>query len=199
MLSNIYMDRLDRFVENTLIPAYTRGERRKAHAEYTRLRSLSTFYRKTGRPEKAEELRRMAQAYPSQDPDDIDYRRLRYVRYADDFLLGLADPKAEAEEIKDRLTTFLQTELNLTLAAEKTLITHALTGRARFLGYEIGILKSQTKFDDFRRRSINGNVGLYVPEDVIQTKRKRFLRDGRTIHRAELINDSEYDIIYRYQ
>src|SRR5207249_6878230 len=89
--------------------------------------------------------------------------------------------------------------LKLTLSAEKTLITHANTGRARFLGYEIGIMESQTKFDRQRKRTINGKVGMYIPEDVIQTKRKRYLRDGKPIHRSELLNDSEYDIIYRYQ
>src|SRR2546425_13291456 len=71
--------------------------------------------------------------YPSQDPKDPEYRRLRYVRYADDFLLGFAGPMTEAKEIKDKITTFLGTELKLTLSAEKTLITHANTDRARFL------------------------------------------------------------------
>ena len=106
---------------------------------------------------------------------------------------------AEAEEIKERIATFLGTELKLTLSAEKTLITHANTGRARFLGYEIGIMESQTKFDRRRRRVVNGKVGMYIPEDVIQAKRKRYMRDGKPIHRPELLNDSEYDIIIRYQ
>src|SRR5262249_55426262 len=79
------------------------------------------------------------------------------------------------------------------------LITHANTGRARFLGYEIGIMNSDTKFDNQRRRVVNGTVGLYIPEDVIQAKRKRYLRDGKPIHRNEYLNDSEYDIIIRYQ
>ena len=199
ILSNIYMDRLDKFVEDMLLPEYTREAQRKRHPEYMRLTRLAYQYRKTGKLERAEELRKEAQQYPSVAPEDPEYRRLRYVRYADDFLLGFSGPKAEAEEIKQRLTTFLGTKLNLTLAAEKTLLTHALTGKARFLGYEIGIMKCQTKFDDKRRRVINGKVGLYIPEDVIQTKRKRYLRDGKVMHRTELINDSEYDIIYRYQ
>src|SRR2546426_3509305 len=103
--------------------------------------------------------------YPSQDPKDPEYRRLRYVRYADDFLLGFAGPMTEAKEIKDRITQFLKTELKLTLSEEKTLITHALTGRARFLGYEIGIMESPTKFDRLRKRAVNGKVGMYIPED----------------------------------
>ena len=199
ILANIYLDQLDKFVTNTLIPEYTRGKRRKRHTEYTRLSSLGSFYRRTGRPEKGEELRRQAQTYPSIDPKDPDYRRLRYVRYADAFLLSFAGPKAEAEDIKERLATFLKTELKLALSDEKTLLTHAQTSRARFLGYEIKVMESQTKFDDRRRRSVNGKVGLYIPEDVIENKRNRFLRNGKAIHRAELINDSEYDILCRYQ
>jgi len=130
--------------------------------------------------------------YPSQDPNDPEYRRLRYIRYADDFLLGFAGPKTEAEEIKEKITTFLGTELKLTLSAEKTLITHAQTERARFLGYEIGMLNSQTKLDRTRgTRTVNGKVGMYIPDDVIQSKRKRYMRDGKPIHRPELLNDSE--------
>src|ERR687887_2922269 len=90
-----------------------------------------------------------------------------------DFLLGFAGPLVEAHQIKDRIASFLQTELKLTLSAEKTLITHAHTGRARFLGYDIGIMHSPDKFDHHRRRVVNGKVGLYIPEDVMQTKRKR--------------------------
>jgi hypothetical protein len=116
-----------------------------------------------------------------------------------DFLLGFIGPLTEAEEIKERITTFLRTELKLTLSAAKTLITHAHSGKARFLGYEIGIMHRPDKFDNQRRRVVNGKVGLYIPEDVMHTKRKRYLRDEKPIHRPELLNDSEYDIIARYQ
>ena len=61
----------------------------------------------------------------SQDPNDPQYRRLRYVRYADDWLLGFAGPKHEAEQIKSRIAVFLRDELKLELSPSKTLITHA--------------------------------------------------------------------------
>jgi len=200
ILSNIYMDRLDRFVENTLIPEYTKGERREVHPKYRQLTSQIQTLRRQGNLEGLRTLRRELRQYPSQHPDDPGYRRLRYVRYADDFLLGFAGPLTEANQIKTRIATFLTTELRLTLSAEKTLITHAQTGRARFLGYEIGIMDNPTKLDRTRgTRTVNGKVGMYIPEDVIQAKRKRYLRDGQPIHRTELINDSEYDIIFRYQ
>ena len=136
------------------------------------------------------------QQQPSVDPNDEEYRRLRYVRYADDFLLGFAGPMAEATEIKDKIAAFLGTSLTLTLSADKTLITHASTGRARFLGYEIGTMNSQTKFE--RRVSHSKDWPLH-PRGRVGNKRKRYLRDGKAHHRAELMNDSEYDIITRYQ
>jgi group II intron reverse transcriptase/maturase len=199
ILSNIYLDRLDRFVTEILLPTYTQGTKRREHPEYRRLLNLGQYYRDTGRYEKAEDLRRQAQAYPSQDPNDPDSRRLRYVRYADDFLLGLAGPRTEAEDIREKLAAFLHQELTLTLSPEKTLMTHAQTGRARFLGYEIGVMASQTQYDSRRTRSLNGKIGLYIPQGLVEKKRHRFLRDGKVIHRAELIRDHEYDIVYRYQ
>jgi hypothetical protein len=191
MLSNIYMDRLDRFVQDTLIPEYTRGTRRKRSREYNRLECNAHYYRKTGRIERAEARRKARQQQPSVDPNDEKYRRLRYVRYADDFLLGYAGTMAEATEIKDKIAAFLGTPLTLTLSADKTLITHAGTGRARFLGYEIGTRNSQTKFDKARRRVVIAKIGLYIPEDVLEKKRKRYLRDGKAHHRAERMNESE--------
>ena len=199
ILSNIYMDRLDRFVQETLIPEYTSIGRREANPAYRHLQYEAARWRKTGNPQKAEEVRKEMRKLPSRSPTDPTYKRLRYVRYADDFLLGFAGPMAEAEEIKDRIATFLGTDLKLTLSAEKTLITHAHTGRARFLGYEIGIMEAPTKLDQHRIRSVNGKVGMYIPEDVIQAKRKRYMRDGKAIHRTELLKDSEYDTIFRYQ
>src|SRR2546421_12504748 len=49
--------------------------------------------------------------------------------------LGFVGPKEEAEQIKQRLRTFLQEELKLELSEAKTLITHAKTETARFLNY----------------------------------------------------------------
>jgi hypothetical protein len=152
-----------------------------------------------GRTDKWNELRKEFQAYPSVDTHDPHYRRLLYVRYADDYLLGFAGPKAEAMEIKERIRRFLQEKLSLEQAEEKTLITHAAKQRARFLGYEIGIKYNQTKMDRTKRRTLNGKVMFYIPSCVIDDKVKRYLRRGKPIHRAELTRDSEFDIIYRYQ
>jgi group II intron reverse transcriptase/maturase len=135
ILSNILLDRLDKFVEPVLIPQYTRGDKRKVNREYKNLMNRSQRHRRNGNVEMAEVLRKQAQTMPSQVMNDPDYRRLKYVRFADDFLLGFIGPRSEAEEIKRQLGDFLRDELKLELSQAKTLITHARSEAARFLGY----------------------------------------------------------------
>src|SRR5450631_2095534 len=119
------------------------------------------------------------------------------------FVLGLTGPKSEAEDIKQQLSTFLQEELQLTLSPEKTLITHARNEAAKFLGYEITTLQADTKQSITRggvkRRSINGTIGLRVPRTTLLEKCKRYQRQGKPCHRAELLNESDYTILATYQ
>ncbi len=152
-----------------------------------------------GEREQARKLRRQMQQVPSLDPTDPAYRRLHYVRYADDWLLGLSGPREEAEEIKRRLGEFLRDHLKLKLSEEKTLITHARTEAARFLGYEIVVLNNDHKLDRRGHRSINGQIGLRVPADVIRDKCKRYLCHGKPIHRPELVHNTAYSIVAQFQ
>lgn len=116
---------------------------------------------------------------------------MRSRRYAADFLLGYAGTLAEATEITEKIATFLGTPLHLTLSAAKTLIPHARTGRARFLGAASGTMHSHTKVAKARRRAVRAKIGLAIPEDVWEKKRKRYLRDGKAHHRAARMNESE--------
>jgi len=128
LLSNIYLDRLDGFVEKTLIPRYTRGEIRRRNKDYVRLIARIRKLRKDGADEASlKPLRSEARRIGHGDQHDPGYRRLRYIRYADDFLLGFTGPKEEAEEIKVELGQFLKGHLKLDLSPEKTLVTHAGT------------------------------------------------------------------------
>jgi len=204
ILSNILLDKLDTFVENVLIPHHTRGSKRKINPEYDKLRHDSRNQRKKGNTEKAEELRKHSQTLPSVVTNDPDYRRLKYVRYADDFVLGCVGPRSEAEEIKQQLEQFLREELKLELSEEKTLLTHAVSEAARFLGYEITVLQDDTKRTkrrDTRRmcRSINRVIGLRVPQDVLQAKIDRYQKNGEATQRTELIKASDYTIVLTYQ
>lgn len=208
LLSNIILDKLDKFVETTLIPRYTKGEERRANQEYARLIARSHDHRRRGKLEKARKLRQRAQQLPSMDVYDPNYRRLRYVRYANDFLLGFIGPHSEAEEIKQAIGSFLREELKLELSEAKTLITHARTKAAKFLGYEITIIQQDSKQGARRTNgkgpetqchSVNGKIGLLVPKDVIEEKCQRYMRNGDAIHRPELENESDYTIITLYQ
>ena len=196
-LSNIYLHRLDNFVETVLIPEYTRGGRRRQDAEYARVRAAHVRARKRGDHASARELRKQLRSMPSGDPRDPGYRRLRYCRYADDTLLGFAGPRAEAEEIKQRLAAFLRDELKLELSQDKTLITHARTQAARFLGYEITVLHNDRKVTKGIRRA-NGTVSLRVPGAVIKAKSAPCLARGKPARRPRLRNEDDYTIVSTY-
>jgi group II intron reverse transcriptase/maturase len=197
ILSNVYLDRLDKFVETALLPEYTRGVLRRHNLEYDRAKGAAFRARRRGDYAAARALREQQHSLPSLDPLDPGYRRLRYVRYADDVVLGFTGPKAEAEEIKRRVAQFLDEDLNLELSEEKTLITHARTGAARFLGYEITTHHANQKLTA-GRRATNGGIWLRVPGDVIKAKCARYMQGGKPAERPGLMNEPDSAIISRY-
>jgi group II intron reverse transcriptase/maturase len=197
ILSNIYLHRLDSFVEKVLIPDYTRGDNRAPNPEYREMVNQLAYRRRRADRPAVRALRQKMRSIPSKDTADPGFRRLRYVRYCDDHLLGFTGPKAEAQEIKIRLAAFLREELNLELSQAKTLITHARTGAARFLGYEITVRHADHKVTG-KRRSINGTVGLRVPRDVITAKCAPYLKRGKPERRNQMVNDDDHTIVRTY-
>jgi group II intron reverse transcriptase/maturase len=197
VLSSIYLHKLDQFVERELIPRYTRGSRRRRNPEYVRAQGRRWNARQRGDRAQARDLLQQMRSLPSADPGDPGYRRLRYIRYADDHLLGFTGPKAEAEKIKAELARFLGETLRLELNQDKTLITHARTQRARFLGYDITVQHGSTKVTR-GRRSVNGRIALLVPPDVIKAKCALYRRRGKPWHRSTLQNLDDYDIVRIY-
>jgi hypothetical protein len=139
---NIYLDRLDTYIEQNLLPAHNRGARRTPYRPYMRLWQRAWRLEQQGDRVAGRPLRKQMKTMPSRDPGDPGYRRLRYCRYADDWLLGFTGPRQEAEQIKARIGEFLHDQLKLELSPAKTLITHGRTQAARFLGYEIGAPRS---------------------------------------------------------
>ena len=203
ILANIYLDRLDRFVEQALVPEFSRGTQRKPNPAYLRLATAERRERRRGNHAASRRLRQQLQTTPSKDLTDPAYRRLRYVRYADDFLLGFAGPRSEAEEITRRLAAFLRERLKLELSAAKTLITHGRTGAARFLGDDVVV-----QHDDQKRtrrpdgavvRCVSGVVGLRVPADVVRAKCAAYLARGTPRVRLELLPNSVYSIVLQYE
>jgi group II intron reverse transcriptase/maturase len=203
LLANIYLDQLDQFIETDFLPAFNRGVKRQPNPEYEQLMKRARYLETTGRASQAVALRRKGQTLPSLVPNDPDHRRLRYVRYADDWLLGFTGPRNKAEEIKDRVGLFLRETLRLELSEAKTLITHARTESARFLGYEVVVLHNDRKrFVTGRpggKRSINGQIGLKVPVDVINAKCKLYMARSKPVHRPERLHESEFSIVEQYQ
>jgi group II intron reverse transcriptase/maturase len=198
ILSNIYLNRLDEFVERELIPQYTRGERRTRNPEYRRVSVQIRHARQNGDRARARDLVKRRRTLPAGDPRDPGYRRLRYIRYADDHILGFIGPRAEAEQIKARLAAFLRQTLGLELNQAKTLITHARSQRARFLGYDITVQHCNAKITGGRQRAANGKVALRVPPEVIKAQCARYRQRGKPWHRAGLQNLDDYDIVRIY-
>jgi Type II intron maturase/AI2M/AI1M-like, HNH endonuclease len=178
-------------------PWHTRGSSRKRNRDYLRLAKRRQDARRRGDRAAARELALQMRSVPYGDPMDPGYRRLKYIRYADDHILGFIGPKAEAEQIKAALATFLRETLALELNQAKTLITHARTRAARFLGYEIIVQHCDTKLTS-GLRSANGRIALRVPRDVIKAKCAPYRHRGKPWHRPGLQNLHDYDIVRTY-
>src|SRR5260370_30599496 len=86
---------------------------------------------------------------------------VKFLRHADDVLIGVIGPKTLAQRIRDELATFLSHELKLELNQQKTLITHLPTQPAHFLGYAIKTSEAYLRRQNMRRRG--------SPHNVIQT------------------------------
>lgn len=137
---------------------------------------------------------------PSKLTCDEQYSRLRYVRYADDFILSYVGSKQDAIAIKEEIRVFLES-MRLKLSDRKTLITHARNERARFLNYEIA-----TKWDDSKLikdekgqqpkvRRINGNIGLYVPRDVKLEWVRQYTKKGKPQKVGRLCRSTDFEIV----
>jgi len=198
LLANVYLNELDKFVEDTLIPTYTNGEKRRKNPEHDRLKGQILTARNNSNHRQVKLLRQYRRTLPSKAVSDPDYRRLRYVRYADDFLLGFVGPKTEAEAIREDIGEFLE-RIKLTLSLEKTLITHALDGSAKFLGYEVTTVRDGNLIAKDGRRASNGRIVLLMPTKVMGKYRSLYSKGEKIIHRAELLADTDYTILQRYQ
>ncbi|GLV54478.1 maturase [Dictyobacter sp. S3.2.2.5] len=199
ILSNIYLSKLDHFMHTHLIPRFTRGKVRKHNPVYQHFIRKSATARQHGDRHQALAYLRTAQQHPTKDPSDSAYRRLLYIRYADDMLLGFAGPRAEAEQIKRELGHYLHDHLKLELSQEKTLITHAHRQAARFLGYDIQAQYCNEKLSADGRRRVNAHIALRVPRDVIKKKQALYQRGGKPLRRHSLASRSDYTILKTYQ
>lgn len=182
ILANIYLDKFDKYIKE-YAAKFRKGDRRSINPEYWRLNNkknrLKQKLQKTSDEQMREsylyeiaQLSKQMLSTPHKDAMDADFRRMQYVRYADDFLISVIGSKSECETIKADITQFMREQLKLELSDEKTLITHA-QDKAKFLGYEIFIRKSDAvkrNKDGVLKRDFNGAVVLTLNSAVIQKK-----------------------------
>ncbi len=201
ILANIYLHEFDKFMEE-ICNEYTKGKQRRTYQEYLILSNKRNRAKKKGNLEQADEYLRQMQSIPALDPMDKNYLRVKYVRYADDFVICIIGSKAMAKEIKEKVSQFMSNELNLKLNNEKTKITNLTDKRVRFLGYEISKSHENSKqvVDSIgrKKRSVNGTIQLLVPSDVIQEKLKPFIKNGKPTHFGARIHMPVLDIISQY-
>jgi hypothetical protein len=144
---------------------------------------------------------------PSQDTHDPNYRRLKYIRYADNWLLGFIGSKSEAGDIKEAVGRFLKDELHLEMSESKTLITHARTEYARFLNYAISVshadymlLPRMSRTGKLTKtRSVNSVIRLGIPYGLVDKAARRYQCKGKPIHEAAMLDYSDAHIIHDYQ
>ena len=220
ILANIYLDKLDKYVKE-YIRHFDKGTKRRPGKESNNLanerkRTVRKLKKVKDGTEKAALVARLKAieqeraAFPNGDEMDESYRRLKYIRYADDFILGVIGSKEEAQRIKEDIKSFLSASLALELSEEKTLITH--TGKsAKFLGYEITVTRDNHQRRDVRgclRRTYGKRVRLNVSMATLRDKLLEYgameikLRNGKEIWkpkcRSGLIFNDDLEILDRY-
>lgn len=220
ILANIYLDKLDKYVKE-YIRHFDMGTKRRPGKESNdlaneRKRTVRKLKKVKDGTEKAALVARLKAieqeraAFPSGDEMDGSYRRLKYIRYADDFILGVIGSKEDALRIKEDIKSFLSESLALELSEEKTLITH--TGKsAKFLGYEITVTRTNHQRRDVQgrlRRTYGKRVRLNVSMATLRDKLLEYgameikLRNGKEIWkpkcRSGLIFNDDLEILDRY-
>lgn len=220
ILANIYLDKLDKYVKE-YIRHFDMGTKRRPGKESNdlaneRKRTVRKLKKIKDGTEKAALVARLKAieqeraAFPSGDEMDGSYRRLKYIRYADDFILGIIGSKEDALRIKEDIKSFLSESLALELSEEKTLITH--TGKsAKFLGYEITVTRNNHQRRDVQgrlRRTYGKRVRLNVSMATLRDKLLEYgameikLRNGKEIWkpkcRSGLIFNDDLEILDRY-
>ena len=192
VLANIYMTPFDQWVENHLMPKYNKGERKRANPKYTKMIKNNKVTDHS--------------IIPSLMPNDTKFLRLHYVRYADDYIMGLNGPREYCKQITLECKIFLFEKLKLTLNLEKTKITRSQTDSALFLGYKIHKTKlSKNKIavnaKGIRTRRVSNTV-LDAPLKRIVEKLtlKGYVKpNGNPTKNGRFINHTLYDIIEHYK
>jgi RNA-directed DNA polymerase len=217
ILANIYLHALDSKIAE-MIETFNIGKRRQWNPAYKRLQGRIWWIRKKiareTHPEtiadlkgRAKELSEQLRKMPSIDPFDPQYKRLRYLRYADDFLLGMTGSRQEAVGVMAEVTEYLERELHLTVSKEKSDIRHSKEG-VIFLGYEVRsytsdkIIKIKVNGTHTKKRTVCEKMDVYVPEAKLEkfckSKGYGHYQSARSQRRAGLLSLSDLEIVSTY-
>ncbi len=202
ILANIYLHELDTFMEELCERYSTLKRSKRKYQPYQELNIQRFYARKRGDYERAEELLKHMRTMPTVDPFDPEYIRVKYTRYADDFVVMTIGSKDLAERIREEIKVFLRQELHLELSMEKTVITNLGDQRVRFLGYEIAKSRENTALTEnsrgVKKRAANETIQLLVPGEVIRKKLEPFVRNGKATHHNARINLPLLDLLTQY-
>lgn len=192
ILSNIYMHPLDEWMEDVLIPKYTKGKRKRANPEYTKM--LRMHGRATNK------------RIGTLVANDENFGRVFYVRYVDDFLIGVIGSKETCKKIREEIKIFLEEHLAMTLNIDKTRITHTTTEKALFLGYDITCTpksKMPVEYDPRKRlirKTTRTIINAPVKRVVERLRQKGFVSSKNQPTRCgRYINMDLWNIIETYK
>ena len=214
LLANIYLHELDKFMADMKV-GFDKPKDKVFSPEYMhiagRVHHISKLLKKETDPSRIAALRKehkekRAQMLKLPAKSQTD-KRINYVRYADDFLVGVVGSKEDSENIKARIKAFLADKLKLELSDEKTLITHSAK-YARFLGYDVRVRRNgQVKNGGrgYSQRTLSNKVELNVPltdkiEKYLFDRKAVRWADGalRPVHRGALVTMTDLEILMVY-
>lgn len=223
ILANIYLNELDRYMGEYKARFYK--PTRTANPAHCNMASKIFYYKAKNdkvwddlsveeKKECARTLRQMRseqRKLPTHPVQETSYKAIQYVRYADDFIVGVIGSHEDAKKLKQDLTVFLKEKLGLTLSTEKTKITNTAEN-ARFLGYDISVSRSQDikrLKNGKRQRVYSGVVQLRMPLEkwtaklleygAIRIKKDESGKERwKTMPRGKLINRTDIEILSRY-
>ena len=215
LLANIYLHELDKFVMKLKSEFDTPGvgqitpEYRELHNEIKRLSHRLTKVTGEEREMVLAEYKSKRQKLMTIPCTAQTDKKLKYVRYADDFLIAVKGNREDCQWIKSKLAEFIGDTLKMELSEDKTLITHS-SKCARFLGYDVRVRRSgkikRGGPGHVKMRTLNGGVELLVP---LNDKIRQFVftkgvaiqkEDGSMfpVHRKYLVGLTDLEIVSVY-
>lgn len=212
ILANIYLHEFDVAVKGW-IDEFSNTVKKRANPEYrAAVRKRDRLLKASDGivTEEVKSLTQTVRSLPSQDHADPNSIRVSYVRYADDWIIGVTGSKSLATLLRERAKVFLQEHLKLELSMEKTKITNLRDEPVHFLGFLISVPSpKEAKVSDYkagvygleRRVSHGSSIKVNIPMDaVIDRLKSRGFCDGSgfpTHHNTFLALDKD-QIVTQY-